>query len=73
MNSKTMIPIFIGVVIAIGVLVFVFLSETTTESKKLPPPDYEINFTYDDIEKFSSFLELMIFLCLIHLQSQIIL
>ena len=56
MNSKTMISIFIGVVIIIGVLVFVFFSETKPEPKILPPPDYEINFTYSDIEKIQQTL-----------------
>ena len=51
-----MIPIFIGVVIMIGVLVFLFSSETKPEPKLPPPPDYEINFTYSDIEKIQQTL-----------------
>ncbi len=56
MNFKAMIPIFIGVVITVGVLIFVFSSETKSEQKVLPPPDYEINFNYDDIEKIQQIL-----------------
>ena len=56
MNSKTMVLLFTGMVIVLGVLGFIFSFETKSEPKVLPPPDYEINFTYDDIEKIQQTL-----------------
>ena len=56
MNSKTMILVFVGLVIVVGIFVFIFSFETKPELKILPPPDYEINFTYDDIEKIQQTL-----------------
>ena len=56
MNSKTMVLVFVGLVIVVGIFVLIFSFETKPEPKILPPPNYEIDFTYDHIEKIQQTL-----------------